>query len=1205
MTVLFNWLASDGGRALLLALAHSIWVGGLAWTALALLFRRLSARRCEMRYGLALGAQGLVFGLTLFLWSWFAHVAGEARVGPASSGPGAAVAIGSAATKEVADEETYQTAPTLAGATGHSLEAFRGRKSGPIPQAELPSTVDADSRPVAHWPQWWGMAWLVGAVAVLGVRLWRFGHTWRLSARCPVITDGPWQALLEEERLRMAYGRAVALRVVDGLASPAAWGFFRPVILIPASMVTGLSTETMRMILAHELSHLRRWDPLVQALQCVVEAIFFFNPFVWLLSRQIALERESCCDAVAADRTDAPTYAEALLAVGRQAGWSGHDVATPAVLGDSKPSSLAARIGRLLRPADCPSPRLSLRLLLLALVVALVAVFVGRQASDAAVAVLTHQEWIQEIQADLDEERREQGSNWKEGDQMVLTGRVTNQAGEALPDASVRLIAHYANGAGVHGFSVQVDAEGYYRRELRLTDYSPAKRPYASLSVTVAAPGHEVERLRVSTVKGGAEQDFTLEPGLSVELECVNEAGAALAATDLELEYAGEGFRFDDAYRTDAEGQLRMVLPSKELLWFTIRAEGYRDWRQQRSFADDNNIMRVTLRQGAPIRGIVRDAETGEPIADAGVFLIHSLSLYNNQSHVRSFGGGQKDPLIRTNAEGVFEIYSLGEDRLHWFVIDAEGYLAGFPGAADSRKNRRLDGESALIPGDELAQVNLIPKRSLRVKILPPAGWPIEGGDIGRIHYSHAYMTGGGSHGGHSHGSRFRRQKVEIEQGVIETSIQPAMASPLRIGLNQTDGPGLTLEGWNYEEPLVVDLRDQPAQTNVEQEYIVRFDLPESAPPPRGEINVDYTGSGYGSSKIAVPLEAGIARFTIKHQFDRTPRIDATGVIGYTFEQQELPQPADGEAGPMVHTVRTLRPAGALTLSITNVKSDESMQVVVDVYKPFGTHILPFWSKMDWTTEHRIEMPAGQTEVVINPLPLGRKLRVTVRQGHTWMRENLSPVRETNPFPRQEIRMPEGEQVSGRVLDTDGQPLGGTPVTLNFMYDRTESSYTTSHFRTRADAQGFFDFDRVSFNADGIYYLRVESGSGYREYRALLKKNQREQRIRLEAPIPRTIRVEVAETGKPIEGRKLEIHEISLPGERRFMARSLYPVWPTNVKGELPIETLPPSGRFNFRVWFPTEEGGRSGFNVEREIDEDDQTIVIRVPEARLRRVHP
>ena len=57
---------------------------------------------------------------------------------------------------------------------------------------------------------------------------------------------------------------------------------------------------------------------------------------------------------------------------------------------------------------------------------------------------------------------------------------------------------------------------------------------------------------------------------------------------------------------------------------------------------------------------------------------------------------------------------------------------------------------------------------------------------------------------------------------------------------------------------------------------------------------------------------------------------------------------------------------------------------------------------------------------------------------------------------------------------------------------------------------------------------------------------------------------------------------------------------PTNAKGELPIETLPASGRFNFRVWFPTEEGGRSGFNVEREIDADDQTIVIRVPEARL-----
>ena len=60
MTALLDWLASSGGRALLLALAHSIWVGGLAWAVLVLIFRRLSARRSSLRYGLAISAQGAV-----------------------------------------------------------------------------------------------------------------------------------------------------------------------------------------------------------------------------------------------------------------------------------------------------------------------------------------------------------------------------------------------------------------------------------------------------------------------------------------------------------------------------------------------------------------------------------------------------------------------------------------------------------------------------------------------------------------------------------------------------------------------------------------------------------------------------------------------------------------------------------------------------------------------------------------------------------------------------------------------------------------------------------------------------------------------------------------------------------------------------------------------------------------------------------------
>jgi len=82
------------------------------------------------------------------------------------------------------------------------------------------------------------------------------------------------------------------------------------------SLLTALTPEQLRFILLHELAHIRRGDYLVNLCQLLVEALLFFNPAVWWLSRQIRLEREACCDAVAIERSGAPTeYARTLLHV--------------------------------------------------------------------------------------------------------------------------------------------------------------------------------------------------------------------------------------------------------------------------------------------------------------------------------------------------------------------------------------------------------------------------------------------------------------------------------------------------------------------------------------------------------------------------------------------------------------------------------------------------------------------------------------------------------------------------------------------------------------------------------------------------------------------------------------------------------------------------------------------------------------------------
>ncbi len=69
-------------------------------------------------------------------------------------------------------------------------------------------------------------------------------------------------------------------------------------ILLPVAVVNGLSLEQVEIVIAHELAHIKRNDYLVNILQCLLEALLFFNPFMWLISARIRAEREHCCDDI-------------------------------------------------------------------------------------------------------------------------------------------------------------------------------------------------------------------------------------------------------------------------------------------------------------------------------------------------------------------------------------------------------------------------------------------------------------------------------------------------------------------------------------------------------------------------------------------------------------------------------------------------------------------------------------------------------------------------------------------------------------------------------------------------------------------------------------------------------------------------------------------------------------------------------------------
>jgi Zn-dependent protease with chaperone function len=94
---------------------------------------------------------------------------------------------------------------------------------------------------------------------------------------------------------------------------PAVVGWIRPVILLPAAVVVGLTPRQLESLLAHELAHIRRYDYFVNILQMIVETFLFYHPAVWLVSERIRVERELCCDDLAVGFCgDVLSYARAL-----------------------------------------------------------------------------------------------------------------------------------------------------------------------------------------------------------------------------------------------------------------------------------------------------------------------------------------------------------------------------------------------------------------------------------------------------------------------------------------------------------------------------------------------------------------------------------------------------------------------------------------------------------------------------------------------------------------------------------------------------------------------------------------------------------------------------------------------------------------------------------------------------------------------------
>ncbi|XPF93415.1 M56 family metallopeptidase [Colwellia sp. RE-S-Sl-9] len=107
--------------------------------------------------------------------------------------------------------------------------------------------------------------------------------------------------------------KAPSLMISLNTSVPMAIGWIKPIVLIPVSMLTGLTPTQLDMLMLHELAHIRRYDYFVNFIQSIVEIILFFHPCVLWVSNQMRNEREYCSDDIAVRHCGNPiAYAHTL-----------------------------------------------------------------------------------------------------------------------------------------------------------------------------------------------------------------------------------------------------------------------------------------------------------------------------------------------------------------------------------------------------------------------------------------------------------------------------------------------------------------------------------------------------------------------------------------------------------------------------------------------------------------------------------------------------------------------------------------------------------------------------------------------------------------------------------------------------------------------------------------------------------------------------
>ena len=1008
MNALLHSLASEEWTYVVSALLHTLWLGGLAAGGLYFMFRSNADPVARYRWCVSALLAVVVGGIVA--WAVMAR-----RPNPHQPIPVAA------------------TPAVIAPAAGEGSVA-----ASPPVALPTPATIDT-SRP-ERWTPWLALIWLGGLVAMLVRASSLVAGAEKLRQRSRPLANETVLRLLAEAQHKLGLARSVRVVVTEHLASPAVMGWLRPVLILPVSMVTTMSMQNIELILLHELAHIQRGDYLVNLCQLLAESLLFFNPAVWWISRQIRQEREACCDAMAVALAGEPLqYARTLAQV------AGRTLAAAPAFGDRRnPTGLKDRIQRLLVPGYRPAVRFTWSALLAALFGGGGLLFLSALGTRVTVAaILSPQDRIARIEKNMTDLGENPATinfqgDWGKIPNITVSGRIRQADGQPAPQWLGMEIVSVV-GQSSSGYFVPVQT-GYFSNSV------PAGVIYIGAELTNFAP------LTLGPLMGNANHnlenlELVLNPGFDATIQLVDAAsGRPVAGGKLAAQFwlrgVGPTSFYSRALTADADGSAVLSHAADLPLVVTVNAPGYEIVEQRFESVLPGKPLRIAMRTGAKVSGLVLDKTTGLPIPGATV-RIH----FEKGQTQRSFGWDDASRIIATTDEsGHFAASQLRQNTIYSLGLSAPRH------------------ESVVLnnvhPGDAL-EARLGPELVVHGRItgnldqLAPA-WGQKGAK--QIDYTLINDTAD------SHSSLGCRAPVRIENGVGYFQFTNPAADRVQIQVaNQTVERTVdsTLTNWLIN----LDQLAKAAATNTagydfpKREVIFRFKVPEG-PPPNGTVSVTVQTHAemlhHSAHDVAMELTNGEVHAEMP--IGGGTSVEARRMVGYWFSRAAmLWVPVTNGPGPMVIEIPLL-PAGALYASARLADRTPADEVF------FGVSELKRAPGRDGQNGFDVDNPnPGSTGAALSaprkwisgPLPLGGTYQVYGWRGNAFCVSQPVKLTDEKPDANIELQFPPGRTFDGVMLDPEGKPLAGAEVRPQFILSNQHS----------------FELPPVTTDADGRFHL--------------------------------------------------------------------------------------------------------------------------------------